>query len=209
MTGLALLGGNFPWMAWNTFLAIVPLAFAVVLFRAPGRRPWRSPLWWCGVAAFLAFLPNAPYVLTDLIHLPGDTAGTPSERLELALVVQYGLYFVVGFGAYVLAIRRLTRFLADLGWSRDGLLVLVVLVQALCAAGVYLGRVLRWNSWDLLTEPTAIAADLQAGVNHPFTLAGMVFVFLVLTVGVLVALAIIDDITAHAARRRERFRRSW
>lgn len=209
MTGRALLGGNFPWMAWNTFLALVPLGLALSLFRAPGGRPWRRPLWWLGIGTFIAFLPNAPYVVTDLIHLPNDTAATPSERLDLALVVQYGLYFAVGFGAYVLAIRRLTQFLGRVGWSRGWLMAVVVSLQALCASGVYVGRVLRWNSWDLIAQPTALAADVRARVDEPLTAVAVLFLFVALTVGTVASLAIIDEIAGHVARRRERFRRVW
>jgi uncharacterized membrane protein len=209
VTGRALLGGNFPWMAWNTFLALVPLGLALSLFGAPGGRPWRRPLWWLGVGAFIAFLPNSPYVLTDLIHLPNDAAATPSERLELALVAQYGLYFAVGFGAYVLAIRRLTQFVSRAGWSRRSAMALVVAVQAVCAAGVYVGRVLRWNSWDLVAQPTALASDVRASVGEPLTFVAVVFVFVVLTVGVVTALAVIDEIAGHVTRRREHFRRTW
>ena len=54
------------WMAWNLTLALVAVALAVWLFRV--ERP-RTVGWWVGFGAFALFLPNAPYVLTDLIHL--------------------------------------------------------------------------------------------------------------------------------------------
>ncbi len=63
------LAGNARWMGWNLLLALVPLALALLLFR--GRRE-RTALWWLGTAAFVAFLPNAPYVMTDVIHLFTD-----------------------------------------------------------------------------------------------------------------------------------------
>ncbi len=58
------------WMVWNTMLALVPLALSFTLF-SPGRR-CRSMGWWFGFAVFVAALPNAPYVLTDVIHLVDD-----------------------------------------------------------------------------------------------------------------------------------------
>src|SRR5215813_31019 len=69
------------WMAWNTGLAAVPLVLALLLFRQ-GRR--RTVPWWAGAVAFVAFLPNAPCVLTDVVHLLGDlrrSDGTDAERL--------------------------------------------------------------------------------------------------------------------------------
>ncbi|MSO78995.1 MAG: DUF1361 domain-containing protein [Acidimicrobiia bacterium] len=64
--------GNGPWMVWNSLLACIPLAFAVFLFTGP--RTTRRPPWWVGLAIFVAFLPNGPYVITDLIHLNRDNA---------------------------------------------------------------------------------------------------------------------------------------
>ena len=74
--------GNLNFMVWNTFLAIVPLVISLWLFRgqptpllggdrrrSPRALPRPSILWWIGFATFIAFLPNAPYVLTDIIHL--------------------------------------------------------------------------------------------------------------------------------------------
>ncbi len=72
-----------PWMVWNTILAVVPLVLALALFRSGCRR---SVGWWCGVVAFVAFLPNAPYVLSDVIHFFDDVRafGSPvaSWRFE-------------------------------------------------------------------------------------------------------------------------------
>src|SRR6478736_5332776 len=51
------------WMSWNLLLAAIPMLLAVLLFHRPRRH---SVLWWGGVAAFVLFLPNAPYVVTDL-----------------------------------------------------------------------------------------------------------------------------------------------
>src|SRR4051812_24343730 len=71
---LWLCGGDLPqiarthgrWMVWNLALAAVPVFLAMALFR-PGRR--HGVGWWLGTALFVLFLPNAPYVLTDVVHL--------------------------------------------------------------------------------------------------------------------------------------------
>jgi uncharacterized membrane protein len=146
------------WMAWNLVLALVPLALAAVLFR---RNVRRSPLWWLGVVAFIAFLPNAPYVLTDVIHLFDDIRGTRSdlELLGLHLPI-YLLFFAAGFGSYVAALeltRRYTR--AELPAVRW--LYLELALHGLCAAGIYLGRVLRLNSWEILTRPRSVIGGIS------------------------------------------------
>src|SRR4029453_16226898 len=65
------------WMLWNLILAAVPLLLAVPLFRHPGRR---GPGGWLGLGVVVLFLPNAPYVVTDLVHLRGDVVGGGGPR---------------------------------------------------------------------------------------------------------------------------------
>lgn len=149
-----MLANNLWWMAWNLVLAGIPLALAFPLF-APGRRT--SPVWWVGLAAFLAFLPNAPYVLTDVVHFTDDVRATPSDLVvTFGLIPQYGLLFAAGFICYAVSILRGRRWLRARGASTVQVLAIEVGVHALCTVGVFLGRVFRFNSWDLVTRPDAV-----------------------------------------------------
>jgi uncharacterized membrane protein len=141
---------NGPWMMWNLALALLPLALANALFRAPARR---TAAWWAGVVAFVAFLPNAPYVLTDVIHLLEDARRTSSDAVvSFALLPQYALFFLVGFEAYVLSLLLLGRYLRREG--RGSWVVPVeVGLHALCAIGIHLGRFERLNTWDAVVRP--------------------------------------------------------
>src|SRR5262249_53571244 len=117
---MSALVGNVGWMGWNLVLALVPLGLARLLF---GHRP--RPVWllWTGGVAFVAFLPNAPYVLTDLLHLPDDLdLAHGSPWLAAALVAQYACLIGAGFVAYVLALVRVERWLAGRGLSRGAVL---------------------------------------------------------------------------------------
>ena len=105
----AILAANVGWMAWNLVLAAIPVALAIPLF-TPGRRV--TPLWWAGLCAFLAFLPNAPYVLTDVIHFTADVRATPSDLVvTFGLIPQYTLFFLAGFSCYAVSLLRLERWL--------------------------------------------------------------------------------------------------
>jgi uncharacterized membrane protein len=150
------LAGNARWMGWNLVLALVPLALAVLLFR--GRRQ-RTPLWWLGTAAFVAFLPNAPYVMTDVIHLFTDVRTVESDAvLSLAVLPQYVLFIGVGVASY-------TACLLLVGTHQ-------LLLHGVCAIGIYIGRVARLNSWDLLLRPgrVAEAAVESISVRNSLTL---------------------------------------
>lgn len=183
---MSLLVDNVGWMAWNTILALVPLGLARLLF---GHRPRPAWVLWTGGAVFVAFLPNAPYVLTDVLHLPGEMAVVQDNPwLASALLAQYGVLFTVGFAAYVLSLVRLERWLAGRGLSRRAVLAVDLSLHALCAVGIVLGRVFRFNSWDVLTDPGGLAGVLR--VPQPRTVAVLLVLFAVLAGGAAVARAL-------------------
>ncbi|MEY2474796.1 MAG: hypothetical protein QOG87_111 [Actinomycetota bacterium] len=144
---------NSEWMAWNLMLALVPLLLACLLFLHRGRR---TVAWWLVLGTFVAFLPNAPYVLTDVIHLVDDARTTSSDLVvSLALIPQYAAFFLVGFEAYVLSLLLLGRYLRRTGRARWVAPVELGL-HTLCAVGIHLGRFDRLNSWDAVVRPDAL-----------------------------------------------------
>lgn len=191
--------GNADFMAWNLTLALVPVGIGFVLFR--GRRT--SPLWWLGLAAFLAFLPNAPYVLSDVIHLADDVRATRSDTLVVAGVLpQYAAFFLAGLLAYVVALGELTSWLRARGWDRLRVAAVELAVHAACAVGVYLGRVPRFNSWDLVTRPDAVATTAAEHLSDRYPLALVLATFLVLVVSSVVLRALLDDARQAVSRLR-------
>ena len=141
------------WMTWNLFLALIPLGLATALFR-DGRR--RSLAWWSGVVLFVLFLPNAPYVLTDVIHLFEDIRRSRSDLQVLGIYLPvYVIFFAVGVLSYVVSLQRVWRYVA----ARSGVgraATVEVALHLLCAIGVYLGRVVRLNSWQVFTRPRSV-----------------------------------------------------
>lgn len=176
-------------MSVNLTLALIPLALAVVLFRTRHRH---GPLWWLGVAAFVVFLPNAPYVVTDLIHLARAVHTAPSRKaVALGLLPLYGAFIAAGVESYVLCIRLVRRELRR--WvSRPLALASEAAVHAACVVGVLLGRVFRLNSWDVL-HPRHVVVDTAALPHHPLALA-------VTATAVLTSAAVLDAATDRAFR---------
>lgn len=155
------LAGNAHWMGWNLVLALVPLILAVVLFRGPRER---TRLWWLGAVAFVAFLPNAPYVMTDVIHLFTDVRMVESDAvLSLAVLPQYVLFIGAGVASYTACLLMVE--------ARVGPRVVLPL-HAVCTVGIYLGRVVRLNSWDLFIRPWRVvdAALETVSVRNSLTL---------------------------------------
>lgn len=138
-------------MTWNLLLAAVPAVLAVVLFARPHRR---TTVWWAGVVAFTLFLPNAPYVITDLIHLRGDAAQVGSDGVVVAGVLPlYGAFITIGLLLYLLCTELIAREV-QAGHPRVARWQVEAATHMVCAVGIVLGRMARLNSWDTVTAPT-------------------------------------------------------
>jgi uncharacterized membrane protein len=156
-TERSVLAGHLPWMGWNLLLAVIPLVLAWVLFRSAQRR---GALWWLGVVAFVAFLPNAAYVLTDAVHRIEDIERVKRPSVLLgAIIPLYGAYFLAGLACYSMALTRLRRYLIAAGRTYMALAAEVSL-HLLVAVGIFLGRVDRLNSWDILARPAGVIMAL-------------------------------------------------
>lgn len=152
---------KFLFLPGNLVLAWIPLLIAGSLWRMHAesrRRTWSFVL---GSLLWLSFLPNAPYLVTDLIHL--RPRPPIPIWMDLAIFVSFlWLGVVLGFFSLFLMQRVVTeRFGRIHGW----LFVLVALV--LTALGIYIGRFLRWNSWDMVIRPIPLARDLFDTFRHP------------------------------------------
>ncbi|ALG85078.1 DUF1361 domain-containing protein [Gordonia phthalatica] len=143
-------------LIWNLFLAWIPLVFAWG-FAAVRRRVWLIPV---GLG-WLAFLPNAPYLVTDLVHL--------GDGYELwRHILQYGFAAWIGIMLGVISMRLVHRRIEEEWGTVAGWATMVVSV-GLCAIGVVIGRFQRWNSWDLVTRPEAVVARTVDWVGSPFS----------------------------------------
>ena len=136
--------GDHPWMWVNTALAWVPALLALALFTA-GRGDRRGVGWWAGALLFVLFLPNAPYVVTDLVHLRGDVEREPGPVTTVLPV--YAALIASGFLAYYLSLLQVRRYVARC-WPRVRVTAVVVGLHVLVAVGVFLGRWSRLNSWE-------------------------------------------------------------
>jgi uncharacterized membrane protein len=169
-------------LVWNLVLAWVPLVLALVVYDR-ARRGARGPSLVVPAAVWLAFLPNAPYLLTDFMLLR-DIHGMP-VWFDVALLTTFAWTgLLLGFVSVYLVQRATGRLLGSAaGWST------AVAALGLSGLGIYLGRYLRWNSWDLLVQPGSVAGDVLEQLASP-RLVGMSLVmatFLVVAYAMLYA----------------------
>jgi uncharacterized membrane protein len=148
------------WLAWNLFLAWIPFGFSLVIYsraRAGASLRLLLPLG----TLWLVFFPNAPYLVTDLKHLgPGGSVPVLYDVLLLSTTAWAGL--LLGLTSLFLIHAVARRLIGGVNaWA------LVVGVLALSSFGIYLGRVQRWNSWDVLVHPYPLADQIASGLLDP------------------------------------------
>jgi len=152
---------TFFFLNWNLLLAWIPLLAAVAAWALQdgANRPRLrvTPL----LALWLLFFPNAPYILTDLIHLaPRDNVPMWYDLLLILSYAWNGL--ILGFVSLWIVQGLLQRWFGPIaGWAGAAAAIF------LAAFGIYLGRFLRWNSWDMITQPLAIVRHLLSAATNP------------------------------------------
>lgn len=145
-------------LLWNLFLAWIPMGLAMLICRTPpAKRVSLSGLF----VAWLLFFPNAFYITTDLSHIHRfgtDGVNWWYDILMTACFAASGMS-LGSVSLYLLHATVRVRFGGALGWLFAGA------VLALGSFGIYLGRFLRFNSWDVLTRPTALFESIFALVS--------------------------------------------
>ena len=171
------LSSGFARILWNLFLAYIPVFLSVWLFRWSDRR---SPVWWVIFAIFIAFLPNAPYILTDIIHyIRSIRQGLSDSIIIFALTPQYLIFLIGGFQAYVMSLLNLEFYLTKIGQEKS-IFAVQILIHFLSAIGIYLGRFLRFNSWDFVTQPDELAETLARDLSHKQPVLAIAITFIIL-----------------------------
>ena len=175
--------GRYGFLIWNLFLAWIPFIISYFTYTLTLHRKWIYVVIPSAAFIWLIFFPNAPYILTDFQHLANSGGDLP---------VWYDVMMLIWFAFTGLLLGMVSLFLMQeimrrefgrwAGWA------FVALVAGLSSAGVYMGRFLRWNSWDILRNPTGIALYTFERVQDPslrsigFTgLFGLFFLFLYIT----------------------------
>ena len=149
---------NLRWMGWNLFLAIIPMVISLFFFR---KSLWNSfnavkiILFISAFSIFYFFLPNAPYVLTDIIHLINQIKRYPNlsyNQIIIILIPQYIIFFFLGISFYVIAFQRFLHFLIEYDWNIVIIWAFKVINPVIMSIGIYLGRFYNFNSWEIFSD---------------------------------------------------------
>jgi uncharacterized membrane protein len=146
----------------NLFLAWIPAVFALIAYNAYRKGSCIGAFIALGCAAvWLLFFPNAPYLITDLVHL--------RPREDMPYWFDQILYMAFAFTGCYLGMISLILMQAlvrrSVGWILSWIFTFGALVAA--AFGIYIGRYLRFNSWDLLVNPKPLIKEILSWIRHP------------------------------------------
>ena len=151
---------TFVFLVWNLFLALIPYLVSTLLV-VYHERIRHTALLMLPLMVWLCFFPNAPYILTDLFHLK-QRPGVP-YWYDLALILFFAWNgLMVGYASlFDIQMVLSQRFNTVVGW-------LVALASlTLAGFGIYLGRYLRWNSWDVVSSPEELMHDISVRITDP------------------------------------------
>ena len=151
-------------LAWNLFLAWLPLLFAdaAELFH----RHRHAVRFWIFSFFWLIFFPNAPYIVTDFKHLLQRFSVlnlTVPWWFDFIMIAAFALTGIVLGLCSLQVMKKITFEKLGAFWSWLGM----VGVSLLAGFGIYLGRYLRWNSWDVLLNPGELFHDIAVRLTQP------------------------------------------
>ncbi len=160
------------YLGYNLFLGFIPLVLALWL-----RRLLRTHSWWhwaslVVTAVWLFFLPNSFYIVTDFIHLP------ETQRVDIVqdsvMIMQFsvlGLFF--GYMSLFIVQRELRKRI-----SQHATILIALLTLFISSFAIYIGRELRWNSWDIFLNPLNLGTDILLHFIYPLAYPNMISITL-------------------------------
>jgi uncharacterized membrane protein len=164
----------FFFIIWNLFLAWIPYFISSYFQKIYSAKSWKQIL---VLLTWLLFFPNALYIVTDLIHL-NDKTNVP-KWFDAVIIFSA---CVLGLMMAFISLLRVEHFFEHrFGNKKVNLFIFAILFIA--SFGVYLGRFLRWNSWDVIGNPTALFLSIVDRIFYPFhhlQTWGITFIFTVL-----------------------------
>lgn len=164
---------EFRYLLLNLVLAWLPLIFAIRLMIILKHKMWSS---WEGLALstlWIVFLPNSFYMISDFVHLEDvKRVNILFDTLMFTSFIYTGV--ALGFTSLYLIHVQLRRRLSALEAN-----VFIAFTLLLSSAAIYVGRDLRWNSWDVLTNPGGLLFDISDRLQHPAAYPQMILTIVV------------------------------
>jgi uncharacterized membrane protein len=167
---------SFSYLLWNVLLAFIPLVLSSIALSQPKRGIANKIIFIVCLILWLLFIPNAPYLVTDIIHL-GETRAVP-VLFDAFLLFSTALLGVITF---CLSLEQIEKIILE-KFSKIKTSVITTFIILLISFGMYLGRFARFNSWDFFIDHQSLIGHIrevftQTG-EHVFAYTLLFFFFL-------------------------------
>lgn len=150
-------------LVWNLFLAAIPYIISFYVAQTTTIKKWQLTVLFI---VWLLFLPNAPYIITDFIHLTHLEANM--KLFDALLIAAFATTGVLFYTSSVRTMRKQIQRQLSTKWTN----LLFFCVPFLSGFGIYLGRFLRWNSWDIIQNPWKLITDISTIIVNPIANKG-------------------------------------
>lgn len=153
--------GAYIFLPWNLFLAFIPYWISSWI-NVPGSEVKSKLKTVAGLAAWLLFIPNSFYIITDLFHF--TRIRSAPKWFDLLMIFSFAWNGIV---CGIISLRRIELLLTK--WLGKGYsLTLILIVMWMSGFGIYIGRYLRFSSWDIVTSPILLGEEMLYMIVHPF-----------------------------------------
>lgn len=152
---------SFVYILWNIFLAFIPFIVSSLILFYYSRKRLNNFLFVLGIFMWLIFLPNAPYIITDFIHL--------GEIRSIPILFDTLLIFSSATVGLILGAHSLFHIeqILNIKFSKRKTSMIIWLIILLISFGLYLGRFLRFNSWDIFVNHTSLIKNIWSLFSDP------------------------------------------
>jgi uncharacterized membrane protein len=150
---------NYLFLVWNIFLAWIPYRVSELFKKMDKKSRWKQAIIFC---CWLAFFPNALYIVTDLIHL--ELESNIPKWFDAVLLFSSS---ITGLMMAFISLYRVEKMLQKKVNPRM-VSPVIILILFLGSFGVYMGRFLRWNSWDIISNPIQLVLSVGQKIIFPF-----------------------------------------
>ncbi len=150
---------SFIFLIWNLFLAWIPYYFISNYYKTK-----QKLVQLCIILGTILFLPNAPYIVTDLFHLSKNLVAP--MWFDLVVILSFSL---LGMVFFIKTVSKLLQIFNVFSTSKLINISFKFLIMSSCAYGIYLGRYLRFNSWDIVTNSLELINQIITSIfNHNY-----------------------------------------
>lgn len=169
------------YILWNILLAFIPFFISFILLSLSKEKKLSKIIFIVGFILWMLFIPNAPYIVTDFIHL-GEIRSVPMIYDVFLIFSSASVGLMLGFHSFF-HIEQIIKT----KYSPRVTSLIMSLIMIIISFGIYLGRFMRFNSWDVFVNHTSLIKNVwkifsQSTANtEVYLYTGLFFFFLSLS----------------------------